>query len=92
VDQREIVVSNSELELAHGFDERRGLDITNSPTKLPFRIESALICELNHKEYFDDAHVWRFPCIINWYSRDAFDPILYRVCYVRDDLNGILFI
>lgn len=34
MDQREVVVSDTELKLAHGFDKWRGLDITDSPTEL----------------------------------------------------------
>ena len=34
MDQREIVVSDAKLELAHGFDEWSGLDVSDCSSKL----------------------------------------------------------
>ncbi len=34
MDEREVLVTDTELELAHSFDEGRGLDVSNGTTKL----------------------------------------------------------
>lgn len=34
VDEREVFVSDTELELAHSFDERRRLDVSNGTSEL----------------------------------------------------------
>jgi hypothetical protein len=76
-----IVKTDSKLKLAHGFDERRGLDVTHCASELECAERGGY--DEKHSDgsrlnniYLDNADVWLFTRIIYRDFGNAFHPIL----------------
>ena len=87
VDEREVLVADAELELAHGFDEGGGLDVSDSSTKLNVKDQDQRQIQSEFDAYLDDANVRLLPRVVDRDLRHALDPVLDRIRDVRNDLR-----
>jgi hypothetical protein len=85
VDERKVLVTNTELELPHRLYKGRGLDITNRSAELSDRLsDGARIYRA--RTYLDDADVRLFSGFIHRYLRHPLYPVLDGIGDVGNNL------
>ena len=87
MDQREVLVANAELELAHRLDERRRLYVSNCTAKLLIVQMDVCPC-LPEETHFNNTDVRFLARIVNGDLGNTLNPVLNGVCNVWDDLTG----
>lgn len=93
VEERKVVLADAELELAHGLDERRRLDVADGAAKLQEGEDVSFLpgAATGWREWthLDDADVGLLVRLVDRDARDALDPVLDGVRDVRDDLDRL---
>lgn len=89
MNEGEVVVTDSELELTHCLDEWGRLDITNSTSELTPRLATPRLhpTKINNPHLYD-ANVWFLSRLVNRDLRDPLDPVLYSIGQMGNDLNS----
>ena len=87
MDQREVLVANAELELAHRLDERRRLYVSNCTAKL--LIVQMDICPcLPEETHFNNTDVRFLASVVHGDARDSLDPLFDGTRDMRNNLDG----
>ena len=85
VDERKVLVADTELELPHSLNKGRGLDIANRSAELSDSLsDNARIYGV--KAHLDDADVRLFSGFIYWYLRHPLYPVLNGIGDVGNNL------
>ena len=91
MDERKVFVANAELELAHGFYERRGLDVPDRPSELDVQRTGMRQghCRAGDRAHLYDTDVRLLTGVVDGYFRYALDPVLDGSRDVGNDLDGL---
>lgn len=87
VNESKVFVADSELELAHGLNERHRFNVTHGTTELT-AISKHIRNRVIKKSYLDNTDIRLLASLVHRNLRNSLDPVLDGVGQVRDDLNS----
>lgn len=86
MNQGEVLVADAELKLAHGFYKWRRFDISNGSSQLE-TCQTRPEAMIKQQTHFNNTDIWLLISIVDRNLRNAFNPILNRICDMRDNLR-----
>ena len=82
--ESKVFVPNAKLELSHGLNEGRGLDVSDSSSQL--KALEVFPFKRSDRTYLYNTKIWLFARVIDWDFRNTVYPVLDSIRDMRYDL------